>query len=242
MRLTVDIGLVGAAALAVCAATATAGPIFDEPPGGDAGNTIDTAEDVRTATGEGDIGLIKGEIKGSGGYVGGFGDFQDLYRIYIADPLQFSAQTFALEPQGGLRDPMLYLFDEQGRGIMAMNNIGDEELQAKLVNDDGNGNLLFDTPGIYYLAITSAMSEATVLYQNEIVPLFEMGLSEHQVGQVVPHAPWFAEPLAGWTPPTDYENIGLYEIGLTGVVSLPIPGPGGLAVLALATLGRRRRR
>ena len=43
MRLTVDIGLVGAAALAVCAATATAGPIFDEPPGGDAGNTIDTA-------------------------------------------------------------------------------------------------------------------------------------------------------------------------------------------------------
>ena len=157
MRLTVDIGLVAAAALAVCAATATAGPIFDEPPGGDAGNTIATAEDVKPATGEGDIGLLKGEIKGSGGYVGGFGDFQDLYRIYIADPLQCTAQTCALEPLGGLRDPMLYLFDEQGRGIRAMNKIGDGELQAKLVNDDGNGNLLFNTPGIYYLAITSAM-------------------------------------------------------------------------------------
>jgi len=239
MRVRIECSLVAAAALAV---SATAGPIFDEPPGGDAGNSLDTAADVKTDDGQGSIGLIKGEIKGSSGYVGGFGDYQDLYRIYIADPLQFSAETFALDGDDGLRDPMLFLFDEQGRGIAAMNNLNGDDLQARLLNDDGGGDPLFSTPGIFYLAITSAMSEATVLFGNEIVPLFEMGLPDHQVGQVVPHGNWGGESLAGWTPPTDFENVGRYEIGLAGVVSLPVPAPAGLAVLGLAAMGRRRRR
>lgn len=241
MRMRVEHGLVAVAALAVFVATASAGPIFDEPPGG-TGNSTSTATSVVTADGTGDIGLIKGELKGSGGFVGGYGDYQDVYRIYIADPSVFSAQTFALDPQSGLRDPMLYLFDEQGRGIAAMNNLNGDDLQARLHNGDGAGNPLFTEPGIFYLAITSAMSEPTALFGGEIVPLFEMGLPEHQTGQVLPHGGWGGEPFTGWTAPTDPENIGLYEIGLSGVVSLPIPAPAGLAVFGLAALGRRRRR
>lgn len=241
MRLTHECGLVAAATLAITVASAWAGPIFDEPPGGDAGNSLSTAADVKTDDGTGSIGMVKGELKGGSGFVGGYGDYQDLYRIYIADPMNFRAETFALDPQVGLRDPMLFLFDEQGRGIAAMNNLDGDNLQASLVNNGASGPL-FTAPGVYYLAITSALSEATVLYGNEIVPLFEMGLSEHEVGQVLPHAAWGSEPLSGWTVPTDFENIGLYEIGLTGVVSMPIPGPGGLAVIGLAMLGRRRRR
>ncbi|MDP6986472.1 MAG: hypothetical protein QGG74_00375 [Phycisphaerales bacterium] len=241
MRLTLKGGLVAVATLAVSVATAAAGPIFDEPPGGDAGNSLSTAEDVKTDDGTGPIGVIKGELKGTNGFVGGYGDYQDLYRIFIADPAVFSAETFALDPQVGLRDPMLYLFDEQGRGIAAMNNLDGDNLQATLVNSSANGPL-FTAPGVYYLAITSAMSEATVLYGDEIVPLFEMGLQEHQVGQVLPHGAWAGAPLSGWTPPTDFENVGLYEIGLSGVESLPVPAPAGLAILGLAAFGRRRRR
>lgn len=239
MRLTMKSGLV---AVAFVTASATAGPIFDEPPGGDAGNSLTTATNVSTSSGTGDVGVVKGELKGGSGLVGGGGDFQDLYRIYIADPLHFSAQTFGLDGDGALRDPMLYLFDETGHGIMAMNNVGNDNLHAKLVNDDGNGNALFTQAGIYYLAITSAMSEATVLYGNEILPLFQMGLPEHQFGQVIPHGGWAQSPLDGWTPPTDYENVGLYEIGLNGVESMPVPAPAGLALLGIAALGRRRRR
>ena len=239
MRLTMKSGLV---AVAFVTASATAGPIFDEPPGGDAGNSLTTATNVSTTSGTGSVGLVKGEIKGGSGLVGGGGDFQDLYRIYIADPLHFSAETLGLDVNNEHRDPMLFLFNEAGHGIMAMNNVGNDNLHAKLVNDDGHGNALFTEAGIYYLAITSALSEATVLFGNEILPLFEMGLPDNQFGQVVPRGDWAQLSLDGWTPPTDYENIGLYEIGLNGVESMPVPAPAGLALLGLAALSRRRRR
>lgn len=239
MRLTIKSGLM---AVAIVTASATAGPIFDEPPGGDAGNSLTTATNVSTASGTGHVGIIKGELKGGSGLVGGGGDYQDLYRIYIADPMNFSVETFAGDGDGVLRDPMLYLFDAEGRGIIAMNNLDSENLQAKLINDSGNGDPFFTAPGIFYLAITSAMSEATVLYGNEIVPLFEMGLSENQIGQITPRGEWSFSPLDGWTPPTDLENFGLYEIGLTGVESMPVPAPAGLALLGIAAFGRRRRR
>ena len=242
MRLTLKGGLDAVATLAVSVATAAAGPIFDEPPGGDAGNSLSTAAEVKTDDGTGTIGVIRGEAKGTNGFVGGGGDYQDVYKIFIADPLAFQAETFALDGDDALRDPMLFLFDEFGRGLMAMNNVGDDVLRAKLQNVDALGNPIFTAPGVYYLAITTAMSEATVLYGNEIVPLFEMGLSGNQVGQVAPNPDWAPAPLSGWTDPTDLSNVGKYEIGLSGVVSLPVPGPGGLAVLGLAMLGRRRRR
>lgn len=239
MRLSTKSGLV---VVAIVTGSATAGPVFDEPPGGDAGNSLTTATNVSTSSGTGAVGVIKGQIKGGGGFVSGEGDYQDLFRIYIADPLQFSAETFWLDGDDPLHDPMLYLFNETGLGIMAMNNLNADNLNAKIINDDGHGNALFTGAGIYYLAITSAMSEATVLSGNEMVPLFEMGLLENQFGQITPNGEWAQSPLSGWTPATDTANIGRYEIGLQGVESMPVPAPAGLAVLGLAALGRRRRR
>jgi MYXO-CTERM domain-containing protein len=84
------------------------------------------------------------------------------------------------------------------------------------------------------------MSEATGMLGDEIVPLFEMGLPEHQVGLVQPRESWSQISWTDWTPPNDLENYGYYEIALTGVVSLP--APGGLALLGLALIGPRRRR
>lgn len=218
---------------------AAAGPVFDEPPGGDAGTSRDDAKDVKTENG-GTVGMITGSLTGTAGFVGSVYDYQDVYRIYIADPGVFRAETMMLDGEDSLLDPMMFLFNESGFGIIANNNIGNDQPRSKLVNDDGNGNAFFTEAGIYYLAITSAVSEATAMVGNETVPIFEMGLSENQSGIIQPRSNWAQIPWTGWTQPTDYENFGHYEIALHGVVSLP--APGGLALLGLAVIGTRRRR
>lgn len=221
-------------------ATATAGPVFEEPPGEDAGQSLTTATSV-SATGGGSVGVVKGELKGTSGLLGGVGDYVDLYEIYIEDVAQFSAETMNLGGDDSLRDPCMYLLDSQGLGLIAMNNQGDNNLQSRLINSDGQGGLLFDTPGIYYLAITSAPVEMLVQdAAGERVPLFEMGLPDNQQGPVYPRNAWADLPLYDWTAPTDLENYGRYEIMLTGVGS--VPAPGVLALLGCAGLACRRRR
>ena len=219
---------------------AFAGPVFDEPPGDDAGSSKDDATDVKSPTG-GQVSLVRGSLDGSTGLLGGTGDWQDVYRIYITDPGIFRAETLGLNGDGALRDSMLYLFDESGRGIMANNNINGDLLMSKLVNENNNGEPIFTAPGFYFLAVTSALSEPTVnLSGDKIVPLFEMGLQGNETGIVQPRSTW--ENLLwsdGWTDVTDYENFGLYEIALTGVGS--VPAPGALALLALGFRARRRR-
>ena len=44
-----------------------------------------------------------------------------------------------------------------------------------------------------------------------------------------------------WSEP-DSSNVGSYIMDVDGVVSMPIPAPGALAVLVMAGLGTRRRR
>ena len=226
------------AALISVTGLAVAGPVFDEPPGG-AGTSRDDATDVKTENG-GTVGLITGSLTGTSGLVGGDYDYQDVYRIYIADPGVFRAETMMLDGEDNLRDPMLFLFNEAGLGIIANNNIGNDQPRSQLINNDGTGSTFFTQPGIYYLAITSAVSEATAMVGDETVPIFEMGLNENQTGIIQPRSDWAQIPWTGWTPPTDYENFGHYEIALQGVISLP--APGGLALLGLAVIGTRRRR
>jgi len=226
-------------AIVSTAAMTVAGPVFDEPPGGDAGSTREDAKDVKASNG-GNVGAITGSLTGSAGLMGGYGDYQDVYRIYIADPGEFRAETATLDGNEALRDPMLFLFNEAGQVIIANNNIDDGVLGSKIHNDAGNGGHFFTAPGIYYLAITSAMSEATVDVSGDPLPLFEMGLPSNQTGIVQPRETWSQYAWSDWTIPTDFSNFGAYEIMLTGVGSLP--APGGLALLGLAAIGRRRRR
>jgi len=219
--------------------SAVAGPVFDEPPGEDAGSSKETAKDVKSSTG-GQVGTIRGSLAGTSGLLGTPGDWQDVYRIKIEDAGTFRAETYWLGGNDSLRDPMLYLFDVEGKGLIANNNVHAESTQSKIFNDDGTGGHYFLGEGFYYLAITSAMTEPTIEFGGDIVPLFEMGLQEHQTGIVQPRESWGFVPWSdGWTDVTDYENTGLYEIGLTGVGS--VPAPGALALLALGFRGRRRR-
>ncbi len=224
-------------ALAFIASTALAGPEWEEPTGEDAGNFLETAFNVSTG-GSGHVGVIKGRLTGNSGGSGFLeGDFQDLFRINIVNPEEFLAQTELVS--NGLGDPMLFLFDRDGTGLAASNDRGDSDPQSKLAANDANWPLNLEA-GIYYLAITSATSEAMGRYNNEVGPIFQMGLSEHQIGQWGPSGQFAQAPLDGWSPPTEPDNIGEYEILLNGVGS--VPAPGAIALLVPLAIGVRRRR
>ena len=216
---------------------ALAGPEWEEPTGGDAGNTLTTASNV-SATGGGYVGVIRGKLDGNsggGGLTGG--DYQDMFRINIVDPGMFLVETVGLD--SGLPDPMLFLFNRDGFGIAASNNIDQGFFQAKIDANDSNTPLFLEA-GIYYLAITAAASEALGRIGDITGPIFEMGLSEHQFGQWGPSGEFSQASLEGWTDNWYPENYGSYEILLHGVGS--VPAPAAIALLGFAGLIPTRRR
>ena len=217
--------------------TALAGPEWEEPTGGDAGNTLTTASNVG-ATNGGGVGVIRGKLDGNsggGGLTGG--DYQDMFRINIVDPGMFLVETVGLD--SGLPDPMLFLFNRDGFGIAASNNIDQGFFQAKIDANDSNTPLFLEA-GIYYLAITAAASEALGRIGDITGPIFEMGLSEHQFGQWGPSGEFAQASLEGWTDNWYPENYGSYEILLHGVGS--VPAPAAIALLGFAGLIPTRRR
>lgn len=208
------------------------GPHFVEPD--DAGSSRDTAQDVKTENG-GAVQSMSGALTGSGGFRDVFGDFQDVYRINIADPGSFKIEL--QDSSFGIPDAMMFLFNESGNPIMASDNTSSENFNPILHNNEGQ---FFDQAGIYYLAITSAPSEAMFeLGTDNFIPLFN--LAENPFGTVGPAQG--TEKFKwedAWSPPTNPSNFGSYILNLDGVIS--IPGPGGLAMLAIAGLACRRRR
>jgi MYXO-CTERM domain-containing protein len=220
--------------LAAVAQASTYGPSFVEP--GDAGSTRDTAADVKNADGTGDINFISGELSGSNGFRSGAGDYQDVYRIFINNPSIFKIEL--LDVAFGVPDSMMFLFNEFGNPIMASNNADSQTLNPILNNQ---GNEFFNTPGVYYLAITSAPSEALVYLDNQFISLFDLANNPFGVVGPAPNTGDFVWDDA-WSEP-DFGNFGSYMMSVDGVVSLPIPAPAALALLGLAGLaGRRRRR
>lgn len=213
------------------------GPSYVEP--GDAGSGRDTAKDVTNPNGTGPIDSISGSLTGNGGgLLAGEGDFQDVYRIFIKNPLQF--KILLGETSTNVPDSMMFLFDEFGHPVMASDNTSSQNLNPILQNEGGQ---FFNHTGVFYLAITSAPSEAQVIVDGTLVLLFNLG--EFPVGTVHPaegtqNAVW----TDLWTPPSNPDNIGDYFMHVDGVDSMPlIPSPAGLALLAVAgVVGRRRRR
>ncbi len=227
---------VGCIVLTTSLATASTyrGPSYVEP--GDAGSSRDDAANVKNPTGTGAVSSISGSLTGSGGLLAQDGDFQDVYRIFIKDPFMFKIQ---LSQSGtSIPDSMMFLFREDGKPVMASNNSGSDNLNPIL---DNNGGEFFDDAGIYYLAITSAPSQAQVEVDDTLILLFN--LTEFPFGTVGPSQgaeqfQWTDQ----WTT-ADPFNSGDYFMFVDGVASLPVPAPAGLAVLGLAGLiGRRRRR
>ncbi len=212
------------AALSLCAAPAFAGPEFIEGMtigGPDAGST---PGDAQTPTGIGNLGSIRGDLRGLAPTVGGIAgmtpiDIQDMYVICIEDPEAFSA---TLATSGGFAagfDPRLYLFDLDGNGLLGNDdtllngNLAGSTVvvESTLTNmsDDGTP-IVIDLSGLYLLAIT--VSPESPISNSEIF-IFQ---SPTEVSG--PDGPGADRPITNWT---DNPVFGACCLPGGGCVDLP---------------------
>jgi hypothetical protein len=222
---------------ALLASTAFAGPDWDEPTFGDAGNEAGTAQIITT---DGSVNTIRGKLGGNGLLAG---DFQDLFVVNIVDPGAFSIST-RLE-DGGFADfnPMLFLFrlDGLGKGAKAEALLGNDDFSANSTaarigsqSNDGSGAAVTQA-GLYVIGISGFASFPLNDFGESLfgTKLFETGLV------VGPDGGLNGVTLGGWSADG---QAGEYVIRITGATGVAIPAPGALALLGCAGLVRRRRR
>ena len=192
--------------------SAPAGPEWMEM--GEAGNQPANAQAV-TGNGTDPISKISGRLEGTGRLRGqpGIVDFQDMYLIRIDDPQAFRAST--LDEFGGFAgfDAQLFLFKTDGLGLLANLNAATFDPNPLLLPfaNDGTGVQL-EGPGLYLLAISGFPS----FPQNPNGPLFAFDTPTENSG---PDGNGGNDPINAWSGPGD---TGRYEIGLIGVVGIPV--------------------
>ena len=156
----------------------------------------------------------------------------DLYRIYIPDPLLFSAST--VEDVFNVPDPKLFLFTEMGRGVYAVDD--DNGTQARFPAGDP---LRLLTTGNYLLGISRfgfhPFSAGGRIFPDDLELVTATG-------------PGGAGVLSGWEFPdgTQIDPDTFYEIQIEGAVLIPEPSTIAFAIsgfgLMLAMRARRARK
>ena len=213
--------------IASIASIATAGPDWIED--GDAGSTLDTAQDITPV----------GEINTIAGTLGGM-DQEDVYKLVIADGDDISAPVqFGLNLGNGSEgfNPSLWLFDSEGFGVLG--NDDDPILggpDARLITPSTDGVTLLLPPGIYFLAVTESGNVPLSFRASSEAGegVFEEIFSFESVTEVSgPDGIGADNPLSAWTGGQGTE--GGYGVVIT-------PAPGSVALLACAGLGLTRRR
>jgi hypothetical protein len=222
----------GLAVLGMLAGAAGAAEYDENPDAGDIPSTAQsTAGPASTA-----LDAINGDI---------LDEFdQDMFKIFIDDPVAFSASTN--NPETSLPptdDTMLYLFDENGLAVLASDDIDGlnfkTTLSAGSLDDAGGG------AGIYYVAISKAYnypsSNAGDIVAGEIwnpdrlseeTSTLDMGLVPNRgSGWDVAVAAWGNQPFNA--------GAGPYRIELTGAsfaeesALVPVMGPAASVGLSL---------
>jgi hypothetical protein len=161
----------------------------------------------------------------------------DLYRIYITNPITFSAATVD-SPGFNVSDPQLFLFDANGFGVYMKDDdeSGLNAAQSRLPAGHPFGPV---SAGFYYLGIG--------WWNNE--PLSAGGEIFSSVNIFGTNGPDFGagggDPLIGWDDNVlqraDLETA--YEINLSGaLVAIPEPGTAALLLTVFAGLLASRRR
>lgn len=222
-------GHVIAGAVGLYAACAViAGPNWVEP-GAGAGSSLATADEP---AGSGLLQTISGRLRGPADGQGTT-DFEDVYRIFISAPTQFSARTFG-GPGGATFNTQLWLFNSAGQALLGNDDAGPGEDGSLLLSmsNDGTG-IDLTAPGIYYLAI-SGHGNVPLSVGG---PMFQFLIPNEISG---PDGPGGMAPLGGWSGEGEF---GDYVIYLEGVIFVPSVGSAGVmgAFMGMVGMGRRRR-
>ena len=185
---------------------------------GDAGQTLDTAQQI--PSGAATLNSIVGTISSP--------EEADLFSFFIQDPAAFSATTVGGVPNNSLVDTQLFLFNSDGNGVYA----NDDALEGSFASTLPAGNQFSPTqPGVYFLGI-SAYDNDPVSAGGEIFPEGEPDpFTGFRTVVVGPTGPGGGSPLTNFDGNGD--EIGSYEISLTGVNAVPEPS----SVLGFLTIG-----
>jgi hypothetical protein len=159
--------------------------------GGDAGDLPETAQ----STGSDPITKIRGTI--------GAANDVDVYAIYISDPSTFSASTVG----GSTLDTALWLFDEDGKGVV--HNEDDPDATTGFQSRIDNRTFCITQPGRYYLAVSLFGRRAAGCGDGLI------WATTPARGVRCPDGAESASRVAGWSGTSS--STGRYIIFLTGV-------------------------
>jgi hypothetical protein len=162
---------------------------------------------------------------------GSISNFQDsdLYCIHITDPTDFSVETF-FSGDSEVQDTQLTLFDENGKGLAASDDMSDTDLFSRITSADTPVG-----PGIYLLGI-SAFDRDPMSPGGYIFPNTKF------VGVQGPTGPGGAGLLTRWSN-TGFETGG-YQIelrGVAGCVSEPSIVPAFAVVITIGCIFQHRR-
>jgi len=210
----------------------------DESP--DAGDLPATAQATLGPDGAA-LDAINGEIESDAD--------QDMFEIFIDDPVTFSASTnnAGTTLPGG--DTMLFLFDENGLGVVASDDI--DGLNFKTTLAAGSLADAGGVAGVYYIAISKAFtvpsSDAGDPASGELWNPDRLGEATDTLDfDFIPNrGPGWDLAVASWFPFPFNDFAGSYRIELTGASFVPEPSSAlGLAIgaLGLAGCARQRRR
>lgn len=211
---------------------ASAGPVWPEL--GDAGSTPGSAQ---TIGGSGTLKGIRGQTTASP--LTGPVDFEDMYLIYIEDPLGFCAKTIILgfdcckEPypisQPTNFNTQLWIFKADGTGVLGNDDDPGDPPRSLILSaaDDGSGETI-TTAGLYYIAISGGPGNDPLSAGGAI---FDQMSATEISG---PDGPGGGSPITGWVgggPGMQYE-IALCGASFVDESTVPTMSEWALIVLA----------
>ena len=222
------------AALVLASATSAFAGTYAET--GDAGDIVNAAPQLVTASPGDIISAITGTLSLTAGISEG-----DAYKIYISSPTTFSATTTGFAPGVNNFDSQLFLFTLGGIGIVG-NDDDTASGSAQSTIPAGSSFTASLAPGYYYLLITGSgqfpASSGGVIFNN-----WTDGTSD-PTGVYGPTGPGGASAISSFGGASN--EGGAYSIALTGVaVVSAVPEPASLALGiagALMLVARRRSR
>lgn len=203
----------------LCVVTAPSAKAFTYPEIDDSGQLISTAQIIGSVANPATSTATDPSLTSITGAISSTNN-ADLFGIFLTAGQLFTATTTPVQAVN--YDSQLFLFDSQGFGLVANDNINNSFILSSI-------SFTPTTSGIYYLGISGYNYDPRSANNDYI-------FADTRTGQISPVAG--AGALASWTNRT----IGTptvtfsYAIGLTGAAPVPEPVMGG-SFLAFAGLG-----